>query len=116
MRIDIHSSKFELTESLRDYIERRVQFAFNWAYDKLPQVHFRLNDVNGPKGGVDKVCRIQIPIAGANPVVVEEIQADMYVAIDRAVERASRTMSRRIQRTRTHRREQYQAVAWPEAQ
>jgi ribosome-associated translation inhibitor RaiA len=79
MRIDIHSSKFALTESLRSHIERRVQFALSWAYHKLPHIHLRLDDVNGPKGGVDKVCRIQIPVVGGKPVVIEEIQTDMYI-------------------------------------
>ena len=112
MRIDIHSSKFALTESLRSHIERRVQFALSWAYHRLPHIQLRLDDVNGPKGGVDKVCRIQIPVAGGKPVVIEEIQADMVTAIDRAIERAARTISRRIERSRAHRREQYQSVEW----
>ena len=112
MRIDIHSSKFALTESLRSHIERKIQFALSWAHHKLPHIHVRLDDVNGPKGGEDKVCRFQIPVAGAKPVVIEEIQADMYVAIDRAIERAARTISRRVERSRTHRREQYQSVDW----
>lgn len=113
MRIDIHSSKFTLTESLRGHIERRIQFALNWAYHKLPRIHLRLDDVNGPRNGVDKVCRIQIPVAGGKPVVIEEVQADMYVAIDRAIERAAQTMSRRIERSRTHRRGPYQPIAEP---
>lgn len=107
MRIDIHSSKFTLTESLRSHIERRVQFALSWAYHKLPHIHLRLDDINGPKGGPDKVCRIQIPLSGSKPVVIEETQTDMYTAIDRAVERAARTISRRIERSRTHHRDQY---------
>lgn len=92
MRIDIHSSKFALTESMRGHIERRVQFVLVWAHHKLPQIYFRLDDVNGPEGGMDKVCRIQIPVAGGNSVVIEEIQSDMYVAIDRAIERAGRKL------------------------
>lgn len=112
MRIDIHSSKFALTDSLRSHIERRVQFALSWAYHKLPHIHLRLDDVNGPKGGLDKVCRIQIPVAGGKPVVIEETQTDMYTAIDRAIERAARTISRRLERSRTHRRDQYPSVEW----
>ena len=116
MRIDIHSSKFALTEGLRNHIERRVQFALSWAHHKLPLIHLRLDDVNGPKGGVDKVCRIQIPVAGGKPVVIEETQTDMVTAIDRAIERAARTISRRIERSRTHRRDQYPAVEWVASQ
>lgn len=112
MRIDIHTSKFALTESLRSYIERRVQFALSWAHHRLPRVQLRLNDINGPKGGLDKVCRIQIPLAGNKPVVIEETQQDMYTAIDRAIDRAARTLSRRVARHRSHNRDQYPSAEW----
>jgi putative sigma-54 modulation protein len=100
MRVEIHTSSFSLTESLRTYIERRLHFAFGWADHHLQRVTLRLTDINGPKGGLDKSCRLHIGIAGSNPVVIEEIQADAYVAIDRAIERAGRTITRRLQRSR----------------
>jgi ribosomal subunit interface protein len=100
MRIDIYTAKFSLTESLRNHVERRVQFAL--AYQNLGKVSFRLDDINGPKGGLDKSCRIQIPVAGAKPIVIEEVQSDIYIAIDRAIERAARALSRTLQRKRDH--------------
>lgn len=102
MRIEIHSGKFSLTDSLRKHIERRIQFALSWANHNLRKVTLRLEDINGPKGGADKSCRIQIPIAGGKPVVIEEIQSDLYVAIDRAIERAGRVLSRKLERKREH--------------
>ena len=106
MRIEIHTGKFSLTDSLRDYIERRLQFSLNWAHQNLQKVTLRLEDINGPKGGADKSCRVQIPIAGGKPVIIEEIQSDLYVAIDRAIDRAARALSRKLERKReySHRR------------
>ena len=102
MRIEIHTGKFSLTDSLREHIERRIQFALSWANHNLQKVTLRLDDINGPKGGADKSCRIQIPIAGGKPVVIEEIQSDLYIAIDRAVERAGRALSRKLERRREY--------------
>lgn len=102
MRIEIHTSKFSLTQSLREHIERRTQFTLSWAHQKLQKITLRLDDINGPKGGTDKSCRIQIPIAGSKSIVIEEIQSDLYVAIDRAFERAGRTLSRKLERQREH--------------
>ncbi len=107
MRIEIHTDKFLLTDSLREYVERRVQFALSWAHQNLRKVTLRLDDINGPKGGADKSCRIQIPISGGTPVVIEEVQSDLYVAIDRAVERAGRALSRKLQRKREHNHRRY---------
>ena len=106
MRIEIRTGKFDVTEGLREHIERRIQFALSWANNSLQKISLRLDDINGPKGGIDKLCRIQIPIAGGKSIVIEEIQADLYIAIDRAVERAGRSLARKLERNRefSHRR------------
>lgn len=110
MRIEIHAGKFSPTDKLREHIERRVQFALSWAHQNLHQVTLRLDDINGPKGGADKSCRIQIPIAGGKPVVIEEIQSDLYIAIDRAIERAGRALSRKLARKREHSHRRYTSL------
>ncbi|RYY73078.1 MAG: HPF/RaiA family ribosome-associated protein [Gammaproteobacteria bacterium] len=106
MRIDIHTGSFSLTDGLRKHVEHRVRSTLSWAQQGLQNVSLRLEDINGPKGGVDKSCRIQIPVAGGTPVVIHEVQPDLYVAIDRALERAGRALSRKLARKRdfTHKR------------
>ena len=101
MRIDIQARGFDLTEGLREHAERRLQFALSWV--SVRTVRVCLFDVNGPRGGNDKRCRIQIPMAGAQNVVVEDAEADLYLAIDRAADRTERTMARRLGRLREHR-------------
>lgn len=110
MRIEIHTGKFSLTESLREHIERRIQFTLSWAHQGLHKIVLRLDDINGPKGGADKSCRVQIPVAGGKPVVIEEVQSDLYLAIDRAIERAGRALSRKLARKReySHKRVAFQ--------
>ena len=103
MRIEIQTRGFELTEGLREHAERRLQFALSWAASEVRAVRVCLFDVNGPRGGNDKRCRIQIPLSGSPNVVVEDAEADLYVAIDRAADRVERTMARRLGRLREHR-------------
>ena len=102
MRIDIHVSQFELTEALREHTEKRIKFALSWAQQHLRKVSVRLSDINGPRGGADKSCRIQIPLTGNKDIVVEDVEADLYVAIDRAIERAARVVGRKLNRQREH--------------
>ena len=61
-----------------------------------------LADINGPRGGVDKRCQIELKLAGKNNIVIEDIEADLYFAIDRATERCMRTLSRRLSRIKQH--------------
>ena len=61
----------------------------------------RLSDINGPRGGADKRCHLQVVLKGLPDVVIEDTEADLYVAIDRATDRAGRTVVRKIDRQQT---------------
>ena len=100
MHIDIQARGFELTDGLREHTMRRLSFATDWARDEVRRVTVRLSDINGPRGGEDKRCLIQIPLAGRTDIVIDELDSDLYVAIDRVAERAGRTLDRRLSRSR----------------
>lgn len=102
MQFDIQSRGFPLTGALRDHVRRRLLLELGWAADHVGKVSVRLSDLNGPRGGTDKCCRIQISALRAS-LVVEDIEEDLYVAIGRAAGRAGRSLSRRISRHREHR-------------
>lgn len=102
MRIDIQARGFDLTEGLREHTVRRLQFALGWSNHDVRAVTVRLFDVNGPRGGEDKRCRIQVAFPGTPNVVIEDTEADLYVAIDRAAERAERAVVRRLERLREY--------------
>ena len=105
MQIVIQARGFPLTTVLREHIERRIRFSLDWAKYHVRKVSVRLSDLNGPRGGEDKRCYIQVTIPGGADVVIEDTEADLYVAIDRAADRAGRTLARRVERQREHRHE-----------
>jgi len=104
MLIDIQARNFSLTNALRDHIERRLGFALSSRDEHIQRIVVRLSDINGPRGGEDKCCRIQIVLPKLTDVVIEDIEVDMYVAIDRAADRAGRTVGRRLARQRDNSR------------
>ncbi len=103
MNIHIRASGIVLTDAVREYVQRRLQFAFGWADAQVLCVVVRLSDENGPRGGEDKRCRLQITFAGAPSLVIDDTEADLYVAIDRAADRAGRSVARRLERQRADR-------------
>lgn len=105
MNINIQAQGFPLTEGLREHTRKRLQFALGSVSREVRQINVSLHDVNGPRGGKDKRCRIQIPITGGRDIVIEDMDADLYLAISRAAERAERSIVRRLERRRMHRRE-----------
>ena len=103
MNIIIQAQGFELTEALRAHTLRRLQFSLHWAGRDVTQIQVRLADINGPKGGLDKRCHLQIRLSNDTDVSVEDTEDDLYVAIDRAIERSKRTITRRLERKRAQR-------------
>ena len=100
MQIDIQSPKLDLTTAISMYLRRRVDFALSSWAERVRRVEVRLADVNGPRGGEDKLCRIRIILVAVPDVVVEDVQADLYAAIDRAAARASRAVNRKLAKLR----------------
>lgn len=96
MQIDIKARGFRLTEGLSNQAERRVRFALGATSGRVRSVVMRLADENGQRGGLEKRCTIRANLPGAPPVVIEQREADLYVAIDRAADRAARAVSRRL--------------------
>ncbi len=101
MQIDIQARHFTLTDALRSHAERRIRLALTCCDDHILRVNMRLSDINGPRGGIDKHCHLQVMLAGLPGVVIEDTEADMYVAINRAADRAGRTLIRKINRQQT---------------
>ncbi|MCM8595445.1 HPF/RaiA family ribosome-associated protein [Accumulibacter sp.] len=103
MKIVIRSQGLEISAALREHVERRAHFAFDWADHQLSKVSILLADLNGPRGGDDKRCRMLLTVPGMPRMVIEDTETDLYVAIDRAADRAARTLARRLARQREYR-------------
>ncbi|NYE61148.1 ribosomal subunit interface protein [Duganella sp. 1224] len=98
MNIAIQSHGLVLTESLRAYVHRRLQTALGWALTRRLAV--LLSDINGPRGGRDKRCKIQIHLDHGKTIVIEDTEEDVYAAIDLAAGRADRALARQLSRGR----------------
>ena len=104
MQTDIHVRGFSLTDALEHHIQNRLGFTFSHASSRVRRVFVRLSDLNGPRGGIDKRCLVEVRLDGLPAVVVEDVQSDMYTAIYRAIGRASRTVMRRLSQHNTRQR------------
>lgn len=88
---------------LRDLAERRVRFVMRRMTWLIPRARVRLSDVNGPRGGEDKSCRLEIKTDHIGVIAVTTTARDWRVALDHALARASRILLRNWKRTHNHR-------------
>ncbi len=101
MQIDIQSRGFSLTDALLEYSEKRLLVSLSYCSEHINRVVIRLSDINGPRGGSDKRCHLQVVMPGLPDIVVEDTESDLYAAIDRAMDRTRRTVARKLDRQQT---------------
>lgn len=60
MQINIQGQGFTLTAGLRGYLMKRLACSLNHGDDHIIRVTVRLSGINGPRGGADKRCFIEV--------------------------------------------------------
>jgi putative sigma-54 modulation protein len=98
MNLDVRGVKYELNEALLEHIERRLRFALGRFAGRIAGVSARLSDVNGPRGGIDKRCRIAVALIPRGVVRVEAAGDDPFALTARAAKRAGRGVRRALGR------------------
>ncbi len=98
MRIHLATHGFQAGQALLDHTLRRVSAALSHFADQVVRVVVRVEDTNGPRGGLDKCCSITLQVPHLSPVVVAAVSPDYYDAVDRAARRAGRAARRAFER------------------
>ena len=101
MRIEVRFRGIEAPDALREHVVRRLHFRLSRFHGKVGSVVVGIGDINGPKGGVDKRCHVMARGPAFAPVMIEQLSADPYSAVDLAFERAARAVGRQLARART---------------
>lgn len=82
------------TAELRSFLEERLDRALERFQDNILHTTVRLEDVTGPeKGGVDKLCSIEVKLRTAE-VRIKEMGEDFHVTINTALDRLKTALSR----------------------
>lgn len=97
LTIEIRTRNFALTEAIRCHIIWRLEFALDRFGGRVQQAKVFIGNLNGPKGGHDKYCRIVLNLA-TETAVVEETHSDLYRAITCAARNAGASIARTVRR------------------
>ncbi|HEU4685802.1 MAG TPA: HPF/RaiA family ribosome-associated protein [Nitrospira sp.] len=66
----------------------------------IQRVSLRVMDANGPRGGLDQVCRLKVVLNRLPSIVAEAQDAVLGTAIQKALAAAERAVRRTVQRRR----------------
>lgn len=94
----IFESRDADSAQMRDVSVERVRFALRRLTAMVPRAKVQFSDVNGPRGGVDKRCQVELNADAAGTVVIVSLARDWRTALDRSLGRATRVLTRSLQR------------------
>ena len=101
MKLVISTKNVNLDDTLRKHIEQRIYFAFSRFSPRISRVSVMAEDINGPRGGIDKRCRIVVKLERSRELTVEGTDTDISAAVATVADRAGRAVQRELERRRT---------------
>jgi putative sigma-54 modulation protein len=89
MRVEIRGKSLQVTDALSAYIQRRLGFSLGRFGRRVARVLVWVEDTNGPKGGIDKQCRVAVMAPHSRTAVTQARGSNIRVAINLAIAKAS---------------------------
>lgn len=96
LHIRIERRGLDVSEELRQRLLSRIHFALAKFSGAVRSVAVRVTGAASPMGGPDWDCRVRVSTKIGSPIVIAESDSDIQAAVSRAVERAGRTIGRRL--------------------
>ncbi|MGE3976907.1 MAG: HPF/RaiA family ribosome-associated protein [Nitrospira sp.] len=90
----------DLSKEQRTSIRQKLGMKLGKFAGSIERVSVRVKDVNGPRGGIDHVCRIKVVLSGLPSVLYEAQNASLDAAIGSALVGTERAVRRSLNRRR----------------
>lgn len=101
MTIDIRMGTKHGSIALRRFAEHSLNHKLGARAERIGRAKIRLRDVNGPRGGVDKVCHVRLLMPDGGEISASGESTGWYEAVTIAVMNVRATLDRHLDRTRT---------------
>jgi ribosomal subunit interface protein len=96
IKIHIRNHEVDISDVLRIHVERRLGLALARFGDRIGRVMVRFSHADGDGNVGHKRCQIEV---GLRPqrLDVEDIDVDLFAAVNHATDRASRSVARALE-------------------
>jgi ribosome-associated translation inhibitor RaiA len=105
MKVHARSVNLRLDTRTRAEVEQRVHAVIGRLARHVRRVEVRVTDRNGPRGGKDIACALEVRLRPRGKIFVEETDFDLATSVNRAAETAATTVVRTLEKARDTRRQ-----------
>ena len=100
MKIQIRFKGIKPAHRHPDYVRRRLMFALDRFSTLIDSVFVRIEDVNGPRGGVDQKCGILVKMRQGGNLWMDGMEEGWRAAVDHVSHRMGEAVARLLQSRR----------------
>jgi len=99
MEFEVRGRNLNLSESMEELVERRIDFALGRFSGEIRRIDVQLSDLGDTHDGVAKQCRVSVTLQHGGRVRAEGTDEQLRDAIDQAVYRVGRRLGRKLDRS-----------------
>ena len=100
MNVHIETHRITMPRQLRSTMQSKIYKAMQRFSHQIQQLRFTLKDVNGAKGGTDKVCTVKTNLVHGGEIIVSKRGNNAAQAVYRALQSIKNKLPRQISRRR----------------
>ena len=115
MNVIIETHHVTLPPHADSDIAARMRSVFSRLASRVARLKVTLKDINGPRGGRDKVCVLRAELVDGGEIVIEDRSDRLRTAVNACLKRGRTAISRELKRRRSDRRRVF-AAAEPDAE
>jgi len=112
MQINLHTHHVTLPRKSGASIAAQFSRRLGLYADRIDKVDVMLKDINGPKGGRDKVCHVRARLCDGTLINIEDRASVLRRAIYRCSQRARLSIGRAVKRRGEQRRQSLRTLSY----
>jgi len=98
MQVNVTSTNLPVSKQLKADLASRIKASFGRTQDRIAKASVTLSDVNGPRGGNDKECKVKLTLTGLPSILVMSRKDNLLKAVSTALSTANLTLKRKIKK------------------
>ena len=100
MNITTTACNFNASPALNVFVRDQLKKSLSHVDREIVAVDVFMEDINGPKGGVDKQALIRIHMRSRRVITIESTHENLHASIRNGVRRVKRAVHRHLRRAR----------------